>query len=162
MSKLTKALAVLLVFGAVMASAQQVPAYARTRFETYLTNASNCAVMNSYKLSGFNYNGKALPRMVIDSVRIVGATAALTCTLDFNRDIFYPFIFTSKAAGTATFKMFNVYGDGTPSEFSVAGDSLAFGLPTYGQRFVFTVASADTGSNGIAFYVVGFPVPSPN
>jgi hypothetical protein len=157
MTKLTKVVVGLVVIGVALASAAQVTAYARTRFESYLTNAANSPVMNAYKLSGFNYNGKSLPRMVEDSVKC-GQANALTCTLDFARDMFYPFVYASAHTVTASIKLFNDYGDASPSNFSVAGDSFAFGIPTYAQRLVFTVASADTPCG---FKVVAFPVPSP-
>lgn len=157
MTKLTKVVVGLVVIGAALASAAQVPAYARGRFETYLTNAANSPVMNAYKLSGFNYNGKSLPRMVEDSVKC-GQANALTCTLDFARDVYFPFVYATAHTVTASMKMFNDYGDVTPTNFSVAGDSFAYGLPTFAQRLVFTVASADTPCG---FKVVAFAVPVP-
>jgi hypothetical protein len=157
MTKLTKVVVGLVVIGAALASAAQVPAYARTRFESYLTNASNSPAMNAYKLSGFNYNGKSLPRIVEDSAK-VGQANALTCTLDFARDVYFPFVYATAHTVTASMKMFNDYGDVTPTNFSVAGDSFAYGLPTFAQRLVFTVASADTPCG---FKVVAFAVPVP-
>jgi hypothetical protein len=157
MKRFTLALAGLLLIATTVASAQAVPAYARSRFETYLANVSKAPFPNR-GLSGFNYNGKALLRMMIDTAYVKAGTG-LVCTVDFKRDIYFPFVYADADTVTASMKLFNEYDDITPTDFSVASDSFAFGIPTFGRRFVFTVASADTVGEAVAFYVIGFGIP---
>jgi len=163
MKRFTTALVGVVLFAASFAVAQQIPAIARAQFETYLTDVANAPFPNR-SLSGFAYNGRNLMRMVIDTTYIIGSTGALTCTLDFNRDIYYPFVCASKDTNSAGailtwgVKLMNEYGDRTPTSFSVSGETLAHAFPTFAQRYIFTVASADT-IGGIKFFVTGFGIP---
>ena len=132
---------------------QAIPAYARARFVDQYLPAAMSANITLATNTQFNYRGKMLPTVVLDSVK-VGQANALSCTLDFDAPIIYPFVFASASTVTTKMLLMQDYQDGTPraADLCVSGDSFIWYAPVAARRFIFTVASADTPC---ALYVYG-------
>lgn len=151
-------LSVLLLAVATVASAQvAIPNYARAAFQTWLNSVLSSGWRPPAYISGLASNGKMLPLVVCESIKL-GQANALVCTLDFDRPVYAPFLCASAATVTGSIRLFNEYNDATPSTFTNGTDTMAFGLPVFARRIVFSAPSADTPC---AFYVVAFPVATP-
>lgn len=153
MSKKLTVTAITLLTLVAVGMSQTMPAYVRARWVDQYLPYSLSAVGTLVSNSQFNCRGKMLPTAVVDSVKC-GQAQALSCTLDFEAPIVYPFVWASASTVTTALQLMQDYGDNAPRGFvTVAGDSFFWYGPCAVKRLVFTVAAADTPC---AFYAYGY------